>query len=144
MGSSEGQSLNKQLQPGLFLALVILAGRARRLILLLMTWLLLRLQLLPRLPLMLKQLLMLEQELLPPELLLMQELLLKQKLLQMPELELPLPRLPQMPELLLMPELLKKQDKQEQEPLNLTLLSRLVYRLVRTLLVSAGIHLSKQ
>merc|ERR1712055_1186930 len=108
------------------------AGRGRRLILLLMTWLLLRLQLMP------KQLRMPEQELLLPRLLLMQELLLKPRLLQMPELELLLPRLLQMRELL------KKQDKQEQEPLNWTPLSRLAYKLVRTLLVSAGIHLSKR
>merc|ERR1711982_48164 len=90
-------------------------------------------QLLPRLLLLPKQLLMLE-----PELLLMQELLLKQKLLLMPELGLLLPRL------LLMPELLRKQDKQEQEPLNCPLLSKLVFKLVRTLLVSAGTVLSKQ
>merc|ERR1719250_548690 len=72
-----------------------------------------------------KQLLMLEQELLLPEPLLMQELLL-------------------MPELLLMLELLMKQDKQEQELLNCPLLSKLVFKLVRTLLVSAGTVLSKQ
>merc|ERR1719308_503696 len=92
-----------------------------------MTWLLLKLQLLPRLLLMLKQLLMPEQE-----------QLLKQKLLLMLKLGLLLPRL------LLMPELLRKQDKQEQEPLNCPLLSKLVFKLVRTLLVSAGTVLSKQ
>merc|ERR1719312_141006 len=84
-----------------------------------MTWLLLKLQLLPRLLLMPKLLLMLEPGLLLPRLLLMQELLL-------------------------MPELLRKQDKQEQEPLNCPLLNKLVFKLVRTLLVSAGTILSKQ
>merc|ERR1711862_427504 len=95
-------------------------------------------QLLPRLLLMPEQKLLLPELLLMLELLLMQEQLLKQKLLQMPELGLLLPRL------LLMPELLRKQDKQEQEPLNCPLLSKLVFKLVRTLLVSAGTVLSKQ
>merc|ERR1719513_403548 len=45
---------------------------------------------------------------------------------------------------LLLPRLLLKQDKQEQELLNCPLLSKLVFKLVRTLLVSAGTVLSKQ
>merc|ERR1711970_35476 len=68
----------------------------------------------------------------------MQELMLKLKLLQKPELELLLPKL------LLMQELLKKQDRQDQEPHNWTLLSRLAYKLVRTLLDSAEILLHEK
>merc|ERR1711922_12067 len=105
---------------------------------------------------------MLEPELLLRKLLLMLEQLLKPKLLPMPELGLLLLRLPQMLELLLklkllqkpelellppkllpMPELLKKQDRQDQESHNWTLLSRPAYKLVRTLLGSAGILLHK-
>merc|ERR1719233_2836961 len=84
----------------------------------------------------------------------MLEQLLKLKLLKMPELGLLLLRLPlmlklllklelelQLPKLLLMQELLKKQDRQDQEPHNWTLLSRRAYKLVGTLLGSAGILL---
>merc|ERR1712083_1251494 len=87
--------------------------------------------------LLLRKLLLMLEQLLKPKLLPMPELglLLKLKLLQKPELEL----LP--PKLLPMPELLKKQDRQDQESHNWTLLSRPAYKLVRTLLGSAGILL---
>merc|ERR1719431_593434 len=71
-------------------------------------------------------------------LLLILELLLKLKLPQKPELELLLPKL------LLMQELLKKQDRQDQELHNWTLLSRPVYKLVKTLLDSVGILLHEK
>merc|ERR1719427_348714 len=86
----------------------------------------------------LKLLQMPEQGLLLLRLLQMLELLLKLKLPQKPELELLLPKL------LLMQELLKKQDRQDQELHNWILLSRLAYRLVRTLLDSAGILLHEK
>merc|ERR1719427_2506345 len=79
----------------------------------------------------LKLLQMPEQGLLLRRLLLMLELLLKLKLPQKPELELLLPKLRPMQELL------KRQDRQDQELHNLSLLNRPVYKLVRTLLDSA-------